>query len=89
MKKIAEFFRNDHIQGSLVCGICIIGLALFFKPIMHMEEVPYLENAAPGFVFTIWETYRKKIKSPFWKRVLPWNIIQLLVTAIIMARYLI
>ena len=87
MGKLKEFIRNDHIQAAFVSGLCIIILALFFKKVMH-EQVPYLENAVPGFVFTLYEGMREKIKRPFWKRALPWNLLMLLTTVVIMLRHL-
>ncbi|MFH1686553.1 MAG: hypothetical protein ABIE70_03420 [bacterium] len=82
MRKILEFFKNDHIQGSTVSGLSIIALALYFKKVAHIE-IPYLENAIPGFIFTIYEAVREKYKGSAWAQVWIWNLLMLAATAAI------
>jgi len=89
MGKIRDFFVNDHIQISLGTGISIIALALFYKKVMGID-VPYLENALPGFVFLTWEGLRGKDKLTKWPWSRPWvwNLLAFAVMGLIMARRL-
>jgi hypothetical protein len=87
MNKILEFIRNDHIKAATASGICIIALALYFKKVAHID-VPYLENAAPGFIFTIYESVKAKSDDDFWEHALPWSLLMFLATGFIMLRHL-
>lgn len=87
MSKIMEYIKNDHVQGSFVSGLCIIALALYFKKVEHMKEVPYLVAAVPGYLFTLWETAKEKFKDRIWGRVFLWNILMALSTGLIMLCY--
>jgi len=88
MGKVADFFKNQHIQIACVTGACIIILAYFFKRIMH-EPVPNLAAAAPGFIFAIAEGVMVKVKKGILSKVETWSILVLLVTAAIILKRLI
>jgi hypothetical protein len=88
MIKILEFIRNDHIQAATASGICIIALALYFKRVLQIE-VPHLENAIPGLVFTVYEAVKAKSADDFWSHALPWSLLMFLATGFIMLRHVI
>lgn len=87
-QKILEFLNNDHIQTSFCSGMCIIILALVFKKILH-ERVTILEDAVPGYIFTIYETVRAKTKKRILSRPLLWNIAMMVGTGLVILRHLI
>lgn len=88
LKKLKEFFTNDHIQMSLATGACIIVLALFFKKVMH-QEVPPIEAAIPAALFAFWEGARKKYKDSLLGRPLLWGAAMLLSVGITILVHLI
>ncbi|UCG61627.1 MAG: hypothetical protein JSV52_15165 [Candidatus Zixiibacteriota bacterium] len=85
LKRLAELLKNDHIQASTCSGACIIILALAFKKVLH-QEASILENAIPGYIFTLYEAARVKAKKRIISRPLLWNIAMLLATGIIILR---
>ena len=87
MGKIAEFFKNQHIQFACVSGACIIILAVFFKRIMH-EPVPNLAGAAPGLIFAVAEAIILKAKKGILSKVWFWSAVVLLTTAVIILKRL-
>lgn len=86
-KKILEFINNDHIQASFCSGICIIILALVFKKILH-QKITILEDAVPGYIFTIYEAVKSKATRRIISRPLLWNIAMLVGTALVILRHL-
>ena len=86
MKKIKEFFRNDHIQAALVTGFCIILLAVAFKKYLHLE-ISNLESAVPGLVFTGYELVRAKKVKGFWGKPRGWYLLMILATVLIILRH--
>ena len=86
MSKIIDFVRNDHVQTSFVSGLCIIILALAFKYLLHQKSA-YLEAALPGLVFCGYEAAKAKAKSRMWTRPLLWNTAMLLVTGLVILRW--
>ena len=87
MKKLVEFFKNDHIQISLGTGICILILAFVFKKVLH-TEVKGFDTLAPSFVFLTYEGMHgaKKLTKQPWSRPWFWNMMALLVTGAVIAR---
>ena len=86
MGKLKKFLFDDQIQIALGTGLSIIILALFYKKVMHID-VPYLENALPGFVFLTWEGLngKKKLTKWPWSRPWMWNVLAFAVVALIIA----
>ena len=82
MGKVAEFFKNPHIQIACVSGACIIILAVFFKKIMH-EPVPSLPAAVPGLIFIFAEGALAKVKKGIWSKTWVWSALILLATALV------
>lgn len=73
MSKIKKFFQNDEIKLSFGLGFCIILLAFVFKRILQVE-LGYLENAAPGIVFLIYEGLKERKVDRKYLRPLYWNL---------------
>ncbi|MEZ5359031.1 MAG: hypothetical protein R3F48_09400 [Candidatus Zixiibacteriota bacterium] len=94
MKKVWEFLCNEYIQMSLGTGISVILLALFFKKVIGLSEVPPIEAALPALILTGFEyTLAKNKKSKdnlkrFWMRPWFWNVLLALMLAGIMLRRL-
>lgn len=87
MNKFVELAKNDHIQGAMVSGLCIIILALVFKKILHVE-VSNFESAAPGIMFTFYEITKAKTTKWPWNKVWLWNILMLVATGLIILRHI-
>jgi hypothetical protein len=88
MKKIVNFFKNEHVQASLVSGSCILLLAIAFKKYLHLEIHPF-ENAIPGLVFTGYELVRAKKYKGFWTTPKFWFGLMIGSTIIIILRHVI
>jgi len=82
MSKIKDFFKNSHIQISLVTGISILVLAYFSKRILP-EPLSYLELAAPPFIATIYESLLKKHKDKKFMQTWIWVLAILVATALV------
>ena len=88
MRKVIELLKNDHIQASIVSGACIIILALVFKKVLH-QKITILEDAVPGYIFTVYEAVRAKAKRRIITRPLLWNIAMLVGTGLVILRHVI
>ncbi len=74
MKKMA-----DEIKVAIVTGLCIIGLAIFFKKEVS-EEVNYLVKFSPLFLFLIYLFSRGKKSKSKYDKPLYWIIGIIIVT---------
>ena len=88
MSAFKRFLCNDHIQGALMSGFCIILLSLFFKKVEHIPA-PVFESGLPGFMFIFYEAMREKGSKGAFSRVEPWNLATLLATGLIILNRLI
>ncbi len=79
-KGLVALAKNDHIQAATITGVCIITLAYVFKRVLHIQ-VSVLEDALPGYIFTIYAIVRRKAKHRLIRRPLLWNLAALLATA--------
>ena len=43
-----NFFKSDEIKVALVAGFCIVGMAILFKKILHIEVDSLISNS-PGY----------------------------------------
>ncbi|UCE25413.1 MAG: hypothetical protein JSU74_05035 [Candidatus Zixiibacteriota bacterium] len=88
MRKVIELLKNDHVQASIVSGACIIILAIVFKKILH-QKITVLEDAVPGYIFTVYEAVRAKAKKRIITRPLLWNIAMVVGTGLVILRHVI
>ena len=79
-----------HIQLAIVCGACIIVLALVFKKLLHIP-VPHLEAGLLAIVFTLsgGVVGKAKFAGRTWSKAWFWALMMLLITAIIILRRLV
>ncbi|MCP4632856.1 MAG: hypothetical protein GY855_08000 [candidate division Zixibacteria bacterium] len=66
---LKNFFKSDEIRVALVAGFCIIGLAVLFKRILHIEVDSVLTNS-PGYFFILYilsKGAKKPEKTGGWK----------------------
>ena len=78
---LKDFFRSDEIRVALVAGFCIIGMAVLFKRILHIEVDSLLTNSPSYFVilYLISRSTKKREKVGGWKF---WSLMIVVFTAI-------
>ena len=63
-----NFFKSDEIKVALVAGFCIVGMAILFKKILHLEVDSSISNSPGYFVilYLISGSRRKPEKAGGW-----------------------
>lgn len=90
---LKEFLKADEIKVALVAGACIIGSALIFKRVLHVEA-DSISSHAPAYLLIIYIinkhaiTKGKKEKRKSF-RPLYWNLGIIFITALTIIRYVI
>ena len=74
---IKDFFKADEIRVALVAGFCIIGLAVLFKRVLHIEADSLLTNS-PSYLVIIYMITRSSKKM---RNALDWKIWSLIIIA--------
>ena len=61
---IRDFLKSDEIRVALVAGFCIIGMAILFKKILHIEVDSLISNS-PGYLVIVYLISRsiKKLRQ--------------------------
>ena len=90
---LKELLKNDDIKVALVTGACIIGSALIFKRVLHVEA-DSLSSHAPSYVFILYIITKHGItkgkkEKPNTFRPLYWNLGIIFITALTIIRYLV
>ena len=78
---LKNFFKSDEIRVALVAGFCIVGMAVLFKKILHIEVDSLLTNS-PGYfviIYIISKSAKKPKKAGGWKL---WSLIIIIFTVI-------
>lgn len=65
---IKDIFKSDEIKVALVAGFCIIGMAILFKKMLHIEVDSLLTNSPSYFVilYLISRSVKKPEKAGGW-----------------------
>ncbi len=48
-----DIFKSDEIKVALVAGFCIVGMAILFKKILHIEVDSLISNS-PGYIVIVY-----------------------------------
>ncbi|MFH1374154.1 MAG: hypothetical protein ABII79_10190 [bacterium] len=78
---LKSFFKSNEIKVALVAGFCIVGMAVLFKKILHIEVDSLISNSPSYFVilYLISRSIKKPEKSGGWKL---WSLIIIIFTII-------
>ncbi len=65
---IKDLLKTDEIKVALVAGFCIIGMAILFKNILHIEVDSLITNSPSYFiiVYLIIRSTKKPEKAGGW-----------------------
>jgi len=76
-----NFFKSDEIKVALVTGFCIVGMAILFKKILHIEVDSLISNSPSYFfiIYIITKSAKKPKKTGGWKL---WSLIIIIFTII-------
>jgi len=78
---LKNFFKSDEVKVALVAGFCIIGMAVLFKKILHIEVDSLITNSPSYFIilYLISRSTKKPEKAGGWKL---WSLIIIIFTII-------
>jgi TRAP-type C4-dicarboxylate transport system permease small subunit len=81
IKKLA-----DEIKVALVTGACILGMAIIFKQILHIQIDSLISNG-PVYLFIIYIISRRQSKKMKCDKPLYWNLGIIFITVLIIVLY--
>jgi len=66
---IKEILKSDEIKVALVAAFCILGMAILFKKILHIQVDSLITNSPSYFVilYLISRSIKKPGKAGGWK----------------------
>ena len=63
----------DEIKVALVTGACIIGIAIIFKKVLHIQA-DFLVSNSPSYLFIVYIITREKAKKSKFDKPLYWSL---------------
>ena len=63
----------DEIKVALVTGACIIGIAIIFKKVLHIQA-DFLISNSPSYLFIVYIITREKAKKSKFDKPLYWSL---------------
>lgn len=63
----------DEIKVALVTGACIIGIAIIFKKVLHIQA-DFLVSNSPSYLFIVYIITREKAKKLKFDKPLYWSL---------------
>ena len=78
---IKSLLKSDEIKVALVAGLCIVGMAILFKRILHIEVDSLITNSPSYFIilYLISRSIKKPEKGGGW---ILWSSIIIIFTII-------
>ena len=77
---------SDDTKVSAVAAVCLMGLAVVFKNVLQLEDVPFVVLFSPLWIYIAYLSTRDNNQDKF-DSPLYWNAILILVTMAVIVLY--